>query len=64
MDTKEEQEDDAPDEDENFMLLVKILGKLFGNNKKSLNYTKRKKFFRKKDASTSTPNVTCYECGK
>lgn len=29
-----------------------------------MNYEKRKKFFRKRDASTSTPNITCYECGK
>lgn len=46
------------------MLLVKILGKLFGNNEKSLNYAKIKKYFKKKDASTSTPNVTFYEYGK
>lgn len=43
---------------------MKILDKSFGNNEKSLNYAKRKKFFRKKDAPTSKQNVTCYECGK
>lgn len=61
---KEEQEEDAPEKDENFMLLVKRLGKLFRNDKKSLNYAKRKNFFRKKDGSTSTQNFTCYKCGK
>lgn len=51
LDIKEEQEDDALEEDENSVLLVKRLGKLFGNNEKFLNYAKRKNFFRKKDAS-------------
>ncbi|XP_050883362.1 uncharacterized protein LOC127086620 [Lathyrus oleraceus] len=63
-DTKEEQENDASEEDENFMLLVKRLDKLFVCNEKSLNYAKRTKFFRKNDSSTSTPNITCYEYGK
>ena len=52
VDSKEELEDDNPKEDENFMLLVKRLGKLLDNNEKSLNFAKRKSFFRKKDAST------------
>src|ERR1044072_1408450 len=63
-DSKENQDDDAPEEDENFMLLVKRLGKFFGKNDKSSFYAKRKKHFRKKEASTSTQDVTCYECGK
>ena len=62
--SKEEQEDDVPEEDENFMLIVKRLGKFFGNNEQSLNYAKRNKVFRKKDTFTSTPNFTCYECEK
>src|ERR1044072_8549059 len=64
VDSKENQDDDAPEEDENFMLLVKKLGKFFGKNDKSSFYAKRKKHFRKKEASTSTQDVTCYECGK
>lgn len=64
VDSKENQDDDAPEEDENFMLLVKRLGKFFGKNDKSSFYAKRKKHFRKKEASTSTQDVTCYECGK
>ncbi|XP_058750996.1 uncharacterized protein LOC131624016 [Vicia villosa] len=55
--------DDPPVEDENFMLLVKRLGKFFGKNDKS-SHVKSKKHFRKKEASTSTQYVTCYECGK
>lgn len=54
VDTKEEQEEDSPKEDEYFTLLVKRLGKFFGDNEKSLNYAKRKKIFRKNDVSTST----------
>lgn len=49
---KEEQEDNALEKGENFMLLVKRLGKFFGNNDKSLNFAKRKKVFRKKEASS------------
>lgn len=64
VDSKEEQKDNSPEEDENCMFLVKRLGKLLGHNEKSLNHAKRKKFFRKKEASTSTQDVTCYECGK
>ncbi|XP_058760048.1 uncharacterized protein LOC131633352 [Vicia villosa] len=55
--------DDPPMEDENFMLLVKQLGKFFGKNNKS-SHVKRKNHFKKKEASTSTQDVTCYECGK
>src|SRR4051812_12276939 len=59
---------DASDEDENFLLLVKRLGKFFGNknNIDNTNYVKRNKFSKHKDkeASTSTQEVTCYECGK
>lgn len=62
--SKEEQEDDVPEEDENFTLFVKRLGKFFGNNEQSLNYAKRNKVFRKNDTFTSTPNFTCYECEK
>ncbi|XP_058733367.1 uncharacterized protein LOC131604975 [Vicia villosa] len=55
--------DDPSVEDENFMLLVKRLGKCFGKNNKS-SHVKRKNHFRKKEASTSTQDVTCCECGK
>jgi hypothetical protein len=51
------------EEDENFMLLVKRLGKYFGTNKNS-NFARKKKYFNKKEAFTSTQNITCYECGK
>lgn len=58
VDSKEEKEEDASGEDENFMLLVKRHGKFFGNNDKLLNFAKIKKFFKKKEAYTSTQNVT------
>ena len=53
-------------EDENFMLLVKRLGKFVGpkNNFGNSNFVKRKKFSKRKDKEASTSNVTCYECGK
>lgn len=46
------------------MLLIKRLGKLFGKNDKSFNYANRKKSSKKREASTSTQDITCYECGK
>ena len=46
------------------MLLVKRLGKFFGRNDKSFSHSKGKKQFKKKEASTSIQEVTCYECGK
>ena len=55
--------DDETSEDENFMLLVKKLGKFFNKNKNS-SYPKKNKHFRKKEASTSMQDVTCYECGQ
>ncbi|WJX73142.1 hypothetical protein P8452_56955 [Trifolium repens] len=55
--------EDNPYNDENFMLLVKRLGNFFVNNDNS-NFVKKKKFFNKEEASTSTQNVICYECGK
>lgn len=61
--SRKESEEDVPNEDENFMHVVKRLEKCF-NNDKSLNFSKRKKFFRKKEASMSTQNFTCFECGK
>ena len=68
VDSKESQDKDASEEDENFLLLVKRLGKYFGhkNNLHNANFVKRKKFYNHKDkeASTSTQDVTCYECGK
>ncbi|XP_050875904.1 uncharacterized protein LOC127079563 [Lathyrus oleraceus] len=64
VESKEEQTNDDPEEDENFMLLVKRLSKLFGKNDKSFNYANRKKYFMKREASTSTQDVTCYEYGK
>ena len=53
IDSKEVVKEDNPEEDENFMLLVKRLGKFFGRNDKSFSHTKRKKQFKKKEASTS-----------
>ncbi|XP_050896565.1 uncharacterized protein LOC127103342 [Lathyrus oleraceus] len=50
VESKEERTNDDPEEDENFMLLVKRLSE--------------KESFKKKEASTSTQDVTCYECGK
>src|SRR3954468_8425244 len=68
VDSKESKMKDASDEDENFLLLVKRLGKFFGNknNIDNTNYVKRKKFSKHKDkeASTSSQEVTCYECGR
>lgn len=46
------------------MLLVKRHGKFFGKNDKSFNHANIKKSFRKKEASTSTQDVICYEYGK
>ena len=63
VDSKEDKDDDALEEDENFMLLVKRLGKFFNKNDKSFN-AKKNRHFRKKEATTSTQDVTCYECGK
>ena len=63
VDSNEDKDDGAPKEDENFMLLVKRLGKFFGKNDKPF-HAKRNKHFRKREASTSTQEVTCYECGK
>ncbi|KAI5417699.1 hypothetical protein KIW84_042350 [Lathyrus oleraceus] len=63
VDSKEDKDDGAPEEDGNFMLFVKRRGKFFGKNNKSF-YAKRNKHFRKKEASTSTQDVKCYEYGK
>lgn len=48
---KEVEKEDNSDEDENFTLLVKRLGKYFGakNNIKNSSYTRRKKFSKNKD---------------
>lgn len=62
IDTRDDK-DNETSEDENFMLLVKKLGKFFNNNKSS-SFSKKNRHFRKKDASTSNQEVTCYECGK
>ncbi|KAK2402034.1 gag-protease polyprotein [Trifolium repens] len=61
VDSKENEEEDDPEEDENFMHLVKRLSEFFINNS---NLVKKNNFFDKNEASTSTQNVTCYECGK
>jgi len=45
------------------MRLVKMLGNFLMNNDNS-NFVKKKNFFDKNEASTSTQNITCYECGK
>jgi hypothetical protein len=64
VDSKENEEEDDPEEDENFMHLVKRLSEFFINNDNYSNLVKKKNFFDKNEASTSTQNVTCYECGK
>ncbi|XP_050877803.1 uncharacterized protein LOC127081601 [Lathyrus oleraceus] len=64
VDSKDVEKEDNPEEDENFLLLVKRLGKIFGKNDKPSFYAKRKKHFKKREASTSMQEVTCYECGK
>ena len=64
VDSKENEEEDDPEEDENFMHLVKRLSEFFINNDNYSNFVKKEKFFNKKEASTSTQNITCYECGK
>ena len=60
--------EENPEEDENFMLLVKRLGKYFGakNNIGNSSFTRRKKFSKnkEKEASTSNEDIICYECGK
>ncbi|KAK2422681.1 gag-protease polyprotein [Trifolium repens] len=61
VDSKEIEEEDDLEEDENFMHLVKRLIEFFINYS---NLVKKKNFFDKNEASTSTQNVTCYECGK
>ena len=52
--SKEVEIEDNAEEYENFMLLVKRLGKFFGRNDKSFSHSKGKKQFNKKEASTST----------
>ncbi|XP_050882935.1 uncharacterized protein LOC127086256 [Lathyrus oleraceus] len=64
VDSKDVEKEDNPEEDENFLLLVKRLGKFFGKNEKPSFYAKRKKHFKKREASTLMQEVTCYECGK
>ncbi|KAK2450268.1 rust resistance kinase Lr10 [Trifolium repens] len=64
VDSNENEEEDDPEEDENFMHLVKRLSEFFINNDNYSNLVKKKNFFDKNEASTSTQNVTCYECGK
>ena len=59
IDSKEVEKEDNSEEDENFMLLVKRLGKFFCRNDKSFSHSKGKKQFKKKEASTSTQEVTC-----
>ena len=54
IDSKEVEKEDNPEEDENFMLLVKRLGKFFGRNDKPFSHSKGKKQFQKKEGSTST----------
>ena len=58
IDSKEDEKKDNPDEDENFMLLVRRLGKFFGKNDKAFSHSKKKKHFKKKEGSSSTQEVT------
>ena len=64
VDSKENEKQDDPEEDEDFMHLVKRLCEFFINNDNYSNLVKKKNFFNKKEATTSTQNITCYECGK
>ncbi|KAK2454205.1 gag-protease polyprotein [Trifolium repens] len=64
VDSKKNEEEDDPEEDENFIHLVKRLCEFFINNDNNSNLVKKMNFFDKNDASTSTQNITCYECGK
>src|SRR3954464_14632363 len=55
VDSKERKMKDTSDEDENFMLLVKRLGKFFNkNNIDNTNFVKRKKISKHKDKEAST----------
>lgn len=58
VDSKVVKKEDNPEEDENFMLLVKRLGKYFGakNNIGNSSYTRRKKFSKNKEREASTSN--------
>lgn len=53
VDSKEVKKEENPEEEENSMLLVKRLGKYYGTNENS-NFSRKKKYFNKKEASTST----------
>ncbi|KAK2382430.1 rust resistance kinase Lr10 [Trifolium repens] len=64
VDSKENEKEDDPEEDGNFMHLVKRLCEFFINNDINSNLVKKKNLFDKNEASTSTQNVTCYEYGK
>lgn len=63
VDSVDEAKVDVLEEDENFMCLVKKSGNYFGNNNMS-NFLKKKKIFNKKETSSPTQIVTCYECRK
>ena len=52
IDSKEVEKENNPEEDENFRLLVKRLGKFFGRNDKAFSHSKGKKHFQKKEGST------------
>lgn len=61
VDSKEVEIEDNPEEGENFIFLVKRWDNLDNNN---TNFVKLKKFFNKKESSTSTQDVTYHECKK
>lgn len=62
VDSKEKLEEEIPDEDKKITILVKRFGE-FIQNDKTLNFDKRRKFFKKNETYTSTQNFTCFEYG-
>lgn len=63
VETRKQHEEESTDEDENITLLVKRFGK-FLKKDKNIKIDNKKKFFKKRDTSTSNQNFTCFECGK
>ena len=57
------QQDESSNEDENITILVKKLGK-FLQKDKNFKFENKRKFHKKKDVSTSSQSITCFECGK
>lgn len=62
LESKEAMIYDSSYQDENIILLVKKFGK-FLQNDKTIKFGKRRILFKKKEASTSNRNFTCFKCG-